>query len=34
MNKLSNNLQETISNLEKANQQLAKDLKEKEKLMK
>lgn len=32
MNKLSNNLQETISNLEKANQQLAKDLKEKEKI--
>ena len=32
MNKLSNNLQETISNLEKANQQLAEDLKEKEKI--
>lgn len=32
MNKLSNNLQETISNLEKANKQLAADLKEKEKI--
>lgn len=32
MNKLSNNLQETISNLEKANKQLAEDLKEKEKI--
>ena len=32
MNKLSNNLQETILNLEKANEQLEKDLKEKEKI--
>lgn len=32
MNKLSNNLQETISNLEKANKQLVEDLKEKEKI--